>query len=166
VVACAGIGWDAHVVRELAARRRGHIRMRTWLGPIASAIRTYDFPRFRVTAADGRHAEGVIAFALNARPYAAFFRPLPETRTDDGLLDVAIVDRAGFLRLVRLAWNAWRSPRGIEGLPGVTVLRSPSFRVESERDVPWQADGDVGGRTPVDMLVEPAAVRFFRPRPS
>ncbi len=164
MLACAGIGWDAHVVRALAARRKGHITFGTWLRPIWSALREYRFPRFTVTAADGTTADGVFAIVLNCAPYAAFFRPDPSARPDDGVLECLLVREATAATMVRLAWKARRGTMALDS--AVTALRSTSFRVTSETPVPWQVDGDVGADTPVDILVRPGAVRLLRPRPA
>jgi diacylglycerol kinase family enzyme len=43
------------------------------------------------------------------------------------------------------------------------VLRSRSFRIEAPRPLPVQIDGDVGGETPLDILVRPAAIRVIAP---
>lgn len=161
MVACAGVGWDAAVVRGLASRRSGHITFSTWIGPILSALREYGFPPFRVTDADGRAEEAVLALFLNVRPYAAFFRPVPAARPDDGLLDVLLVRREAVRSLPGIAWRAFRGRDPVR--PGVEVLRSPAFRVESVGPVPWQVDGDVGGDTPLAMLVRPRALRVLRP---
>lgn len=164
LVACAGVGWDAHVVRELAARRRGHITFSTWLAPIFRALRDYPFPEFRVSGADGTAESAVLALFLNVRPYAAFFRPLPHARADDGMLDALLVRREAVRRLPAIAWRAWRGrpPAG----DGVVVLRASSFRVEADSPVPCQVDGDVAGSTPVDMLVRPGCLRLVLPGPT
>ena len=173
MLACAGVGWDAHVVRALAENRKGHITFGTWLRPIASALRDYRFPRFRVTATSGADAgrveEGVFAIALNCAPYAAFFLPEPAARPDDGLIDLLLVRNASALTMLRLAWKARRfghrrNTRNTMANDGAVVtLRGRSFRIDGDTAVPYQIDGDVGGVTGVDILVRPRAIRLMRP---
>jgi YegS/Rv2252/BmrU family lipid kinase len=160
-VACVGVGWDAHVVRLLSKARTGHIGFTTWAQPIAKAMLDYEFEPLRVVAADGTAAEGVLAIVFNTRPYAAFFTPLPGARRDDGLLDVLVLARAGLLDVPRLAWKGRRGTLGDD--KSATVLRSRSFRIEAPRPLPVQIDGDVGGETPLDILVRPAAIRVIAP---
>lgn len=160
-VACVGVGWDAHVVRLLARARKGHISFSTWAKPIAKAMLDYEFEPLRVVAADGSSAEGVVAIAFNTRPYAAFFTPVPGARRDDGLLDVLVLARAGLLDVPRIAWKGRRGTLGDDEL--ATVLRSASFRIQAARPLPVQIDGDVGGETPLDILVRPAAIRVLVP---
>lgn len=162
-VACAGIGWDAHVVRLLAKARKGHITFATWLTPIAKAVREYRFEPFRVVAADGSSAEGVFAMVLNTKPYAAFFTPVPGARSDDGMLDALVLTRGGVLDFARWAWKGRAGT--LHRDRSAVVLRSASFRVESASPLPVQLDGDVGGETPLDILVRPAAIRVLVPAP-
>jgi YegS/Rv2252/BmrU family lipid kinase len=167
--ACAGVGWDAHVVRELAARRGGHITLGSWLGPIRSAVRDYDFPVVRVVPGiaagkDGAGArEGFLALFLNCRPYARFFVPAPDARPDDGLLDAVLVRPEGRRHLARIAWRAWRGTLARD--PDVTILRAASFRVEADRPVPCQVDGDTAGAAPAELTVRPGTLRVLAPDP-
>ena len=160
-VACVGVGWDAHVVRLLSKARKGHISFSTYAQPIAKAMLDYEFEPLRVVAADGTSAEGVVAIVFNTRPYAAFFTPVPGARRDDGLLDVLVLARAGLLDVPRLAWKGRMGTLGDD--KSATVLRSTAFRIEAKRPLPVQIDGDVGGETPLDILVRPAAIRVIAP---
>ncbi|MCE9636700.1 MAG: hypothetical protein K8T90_13435 [Planctomycetes bacterium] len=163
MLACAGAGWDAHVVAALAAKRKGHIQVSTWFGPIASALRDYDFPVFRVDAPGEPPREAVLALFLNCRPYAKFFTPAPAALPGDGLLDAVLIAPDGRSHLPRIAWRAWR--RTLAADPCVTVVRATSFRVASERAVPLQVDGDPAGATPADLIVRPATLRILVPGP-
>jgi diacylglycerol kinase family enzyme len=115
----------------------------------------------RVTTPDGTSAEGVMALVFNTRPYAAYFTPAPGARRDDGLFDAVVLRRGGALDIPRWTW------KGLCGTlyrdSSATLLRAASFRVESDAALPWQADGDVGGDTPLDIVVRPAALRVIVP---
>ena len=160
-VACVGVGFDAHVVRRLAKARRGHISFATWIVPIAKSVAEYEFRPLRVTATDGASAEGVFAMFLNTRPYAAWFTPAPAARRDDGILDAVVLARRGALDVPRWAWKAWRGTLASDH--SATFLRAASYRIEAQHPLPAQIDGDVGGETPVDILVRPAALRVLTP---
>jgi diacylglycerol kinase (ATP) len=162
-VACVGVGWDAEVVRLLSESRTGHIRFASWFKPITKALREYAFDPFRVVAADGSSAEGVFAMVLNTRPYAAFFTPVPDARPDDGVLDALVLSRGGLLDFARWAWKA-RFGR-LDRDRSAALLRSTGFRIEGPRPIPVQIDGDVGGATPLDILVRPSAIRVLAPAP-
>jgi YegS/Rv2252/BmrU family lipid kinase len=160
-VACVGVGWDAHVVKLLSKARTGHIRFGTWVKPIAQALLEYEFEPLRVVAEDGRTAEGALAIVFNTRPYAALFTPVPGARRDDGLLDVLVLAKGGLADLPRWAWKGHAGT--LDRDRSATVLRSTRFRIESAKPLPVQIDGDVGGETPLDILVRPAAIRVIAP---
>ncbi len=160
-VACLGVGWDAYVVRLLSRARKGHIRFASWVAPIAKALWTYRLEPLRVTAADGTAVEGELAIVFNTRPYAAFFTPLPGARSDDGLLDALVLRSGGPLDVPRWTWKGLRGTLGEDA--SAAVVRSTSFRIDAPRPLPVQVDGDVGGETPVDILVRPGALRVLRP---
>jgi diacylglycerol kinase (ATP) len=159
-LACLGVGLDAHVVGALTARRRGHISFHSYALPLLASLARRNFAPLTVTA-DGVVVPGVFALVMNARPYAAFLTPVPAARCDDGLLDVLVVRRGGPLSVPR--WT-FRSLRGTLGRDAdVTVVRAARVRVEADVPAPWQVDGDVGGTTPVDIVVLPGAVTLLRP---
>ncbi len=160
-VACAGVGLDAYVVEALTRRRRGHIGFHSYAAPVLQAARGYDARAMHVRAADGREASGSLTLVLNTRPYAAFFEPAPGASTRDGLLDVVVLRGGGTLRLARWAAAALRG-RLLRDADAVH-LRTPAVRIDADDALPWQIDGDVGGRTPLDILVRPAALRIVRP---
>ena len=85
----ASVGFDAEVVRLLAARRTGHIRHSTWVRPILQALGSYQFPEIRVTT--DRHLKPVRtrwAFIFNLPRYALGLRFVAEGHCADGKLDV------------------------------------------------------------------------------
>jgi diacylglycerol kinase (ATP) len=161
MLACAGVGWDAHVVHAMTACRRGPIELRSWIGPLASALRDYRFPRFRVTPAGGAPVECVMALFLSCRPYARFLVPAPAAVPDDGLLDLVLVRPEGARRLGRLAWRAWRGR--MAGDPSVVALRAASAQVDSDGPVPVQVDGDAAGHTPVGVRLRPRRLHVLVP---
>jgi diacylglycerol kinase (ATP) len=161
-VACAGIGLDAHIVADLAARRRGHIRYLSYAGPMWRTVRRYGMPVVTVQDTDSGHTvEGTQVIVLNMRPYAAFLEPAPDASAVDGLLDVVVLSGSGAARVLRWSLRAIRS-RLLDD-PDATRLRCRAVRVTSTVPAPVQIDGDVGGTTPVDMLVSPRALRILRP---
>jgi len=70
----------------------------------------------------GASAEGVFAVVFNARPYAAFFTPVPAARPDDGVLDALVLKKGGVLDLPRWAWKGRRGTLASD--ESATVLRS------------------------------------------
>ena len=160
-LACIGVGWDAHVVESLSASRKGHIHFASYVRPVLRATLDYRFPRLTVETYDGEQATGELAMILNCRPYAAFFTLIPDARSDDGLLDAIVLERRGALDIPRWIWKAKRGTLHRDA--GARVLRSRGFRITSTEPAPFQIDGDVGGATPLDVLVRPGVIRVLAP---
>jgi len=155
---CAGVGWDAEVLRRLEEARQGPISFRTYLKPIAAAVMGYEFPEIRVHV-DGEEIRGSILFVGNIRNYAGFFTVTPDAVFDDGLLDVCVIKKGhkrDFLRWLAAAY-AGRLGRYNE----VVVRRGREIRVESDRPLSYQVDGDCAGETPVTIRVRPGAGRVL-----
>lgn len=87
----------------------------------------------------------------------------PEIRPDDGKLDVCLVLVPTAAESIRSGWRVLRRRRKL--LPNVRWLRARrSVRVESNRALPAQGDGDLIGETPVEVAVVPGAVRVIVPK--
>ena len=152
----AGVGFDAHVVRSLDARRTGAIGLLSYALPAAGAVAAFDFPPL-VVRADGRHlwgpARGVVMVA-NVPQYGTGFPIVPHARADDGRLDVLCLPCAGrgdLLKLFALAAVGDHLPRGVSAT-------AAHVEVTADAPVPVQVDGDPGGTLPLTVDVLPAAV--------
>ncbi len=161
MVACVGIGLDADVVRRVSAKRSGHIGQSTYIGPILQSLRHYSWAPFRAFIDDRDPLEGHALLVLNMRPYAAFLTPVPDASATDGLLDVVVMRGAGTLRMAR--WSARSLIGRLLHDGAVTRVRAERVRVESETALPFEIDGDVGGETPVDMLMRSRVLQILRP---
>ncbi len=157
-----GVGWDAHVVRAVAAGRRGRLGKHRYLVPAVRATFDYGFPRLSVRRGSGGAPRSArLVFACNTRNYAAFFTLTPRARPDDGLLDFLVVTEGAARNLLRwtLAALAGRLPRYRE----VRCFQGRELRVEAERPVPWQIDGDPGGTTPVTISLDARTLEVIVP---
>jgi len=161
-LACAGVGFDAHVVATLSAQRRGHIGFSSYAAPTLRAVREYRAAPLRVTDDGGAVHDAHHVLVLNMRPYAAFLTPVPDASATDGLLDVVLLRGDGVVRLAR--WTLRAALGRLVADRDAVHLRTSRLRVESAGTAPVQIDGDVGGATPVDMLVVPRALAILRPR--
>lgn len=157
----AGVGFDAHVVHELARIRTGPIRMTSYLLPAALAVKAYNYPPLRVWV-DGREVFGPaagFAFVGNIAEYGTGFPILPHARSDDGLLDVCVMPCRSPADLVQLFLRAAAGEH--LAMEGVVYLKGRQVRVESPDPVAVQLDGDSAGHTPVDIDLLPARVPFI-----
>ncbi len=160
--ACVGAGFDARVVRNLAARRAGPIRWSDYLGPLLSAWKETsdadDDMELRLDGGDARR--GQVMIVSNLVRYGGFFRIAPRARTDDGLFDVVLFERGGSVDLLR---HIARVLRGrLETSRGVRTARARLISVRPAahaRGIPVQVDGEPLGELPVEIGVLPGAIR-------
>jgi diacylglycerol kinase (ATP) len=156
-----GVGIDGMTVRELERRRTGPITKATYVGALVRALRGYRAPSLRVEL-DGRAVEGKFGLVLisNIVHYGGVFRLSPDRRLDDGLFEVYLFRDASPAALAGVAL------RGLLGrLPGGAgeLRRARRARIESDRPVAYQVDGDFRGETPVELEVADRQYRLLVP---
>ena len=159
----ASIGFDAEIVREVHAARRGNIRRWQYVGPIWRAWRqSLRTPPLRIVCDDDpAPLTGRSLFVINQPTYALRFQIAAQADGHDGRLDLRIYDWKSRWELLWLAWNAWCG--GWDRLPQVTSRTVRRVRIDSDRPVPVQIDGDPLGETPVEIAIVPDALAVYAP---
>ncbi len=158
-----GVGFDAWVVEQLAAVRKGHIGYYTYLGPLWRAFRQYDFPPC-VVEADGQllfAGRGLVFVGILPR-YSLGLRLLGRAVHDDGSLDVCIYPCAGRLTLVSHSLRTLL--RRHVGRGGVIYRKCRTVHITSPARVPVECDGDPAGTLPARIEILPSALRLLVPR--
>jgi diacylglycerol kinase (ATP) len=160
-----GVGFDGEVVRRLTAARSGHISHLSYFWPIWRTFWEHDFPRMKIVA-DGQELfnDFGLAFVGNISRYAVGLRICRDARFDDGLLDLVVFscrERTGLM--LHAAWTLLR----LHPLKGdVLYQRVRHVRIETDRPVPSETDGNVGPSTPLEIAVAPEGIRLLVPPPS
>ncbi len=158
----AGFGFDADVVRRVDESRQGYIRHWSYVRPMLQAFRNYDFPEMRFYVDDDPEPRlASLGFVVNV-PMYGFRLPIAKSADpNDGLLDLRLFSPkslgqfAGhFARLI-----CHRHERHAS----VQCLQAKKVRVECDRPVPVQVDGDPAGFTPATIQLEPAGLRVIVP---
>ena len=157
-----GVGFDGEVVRRLSAVRTGHISHLSYFWPMWRTFWEHDFPRMRIIA-DGEEIfdDYGLAFVGNISRYAVGLRICRDALYDDGLLDLVVFScRQQTALMLHAAWTLLR----LHPLKGnVLYRRVRNVRIETDRPVPSQMDGDVGPDTPVDISISPDRIRLLIP---
>lgn len=178
-------GFDAEVVGQMHAVRRGHINRWSYTRPILAALAKYRFPQlpFRI---DEQPAPSTAAwiFVFNVPRYAASLEFCPQADPLDGQLDVCTFQRGGIAFGVgyfsRLFFRSHQSMRGfrhqrcsqimIESPPAFSGRSHAKLRVASggdsggdDGDCPYQIDGDPGGVLPLKVKVLPGRLKLLTP---
>ena len=156
-----GIGFDARVVKEVAAKRRGPISKLSYVRAAAAALRGYAPPELTVTL-DGETLDRPYGLVLvsNVGHYGSFLRLATETRIDDGEFEVYLFPDAGRSALLSQAVRG-AVGRGLSS--DVEVRRARSVNVTSSVPVPYQVDGDPGGETPVELALSDTQYTLLAP---
>jgi len=157
----ASAGFDAQVVYDFHRQRTGAIRMIEYFFWSLRAIFTYRTPRLRVTADGVKLPDASFVLASNLPEYGG---PLAFTRgasTDDGFLDLLVFSSWGRLNIVRLFLEAFAGDPC--SMPGVTYVKAKTARIEADGPLPWQVDGDPGQKLPLEIGIQPKAVRLVAP---
>ncbi len=158
----ASCGFDAAVVHQTHANRRGNIRKWHYLPPIWNSIRKYDHPPLRVFV--NEESEPRIArlvMAVNLPAYALGIPFAPQATGEDGQLDLCLFERGSTFQMARYLGHVIAGQH--QTLSDVTCLKASRVRIEADVAVPWQMDGDPAGFSPVTLEVLPKALEVFAP---
>ena len=99
----------------------------------------------------------LLAAFANTPLYGGGMRIAPQAKMDDGLLDVCIVGSVTRLRLMRLFPSVYSGSH--LKVREVDYFQTSRVRVETKHPVDVYADGEFVCRTPVEVGVEPGALK-------
>jgi diacylglycerol kinase (ATP) len=85
----------------------------------------------------------------------------PTIQSDDGLLDVCVFAPRSVFDAFTIMWRLLR--RDFSPHPAMSYRRGSRIRVETTPPCTAQADGELIGQTPLDIVVEPLSVRLLVP---
>ena len=85
----------------------------------------------------------------------------PEIQSDDGVLDVCVFSPRSLWDAIRIMWRLLR--RDFSSHPAMRYRRGSRIRIETNPPCEAQADGELIGQTPLDIVVEPLSVRLLVP---
>jgi YegS/Rv2252/BmrU family lipid kinase len=164
-VNAAGFGFDAAVVSE-AVKLPGLRGLPLYVAAVFRAVGGLQCPNVRVTLGGRTWEQPVLMVAAaNGRCYGGGMKIAPEAETDDGLLEVCLIDRVGKFKVVRCLPSFIQGTHG--RIPEVHFFRVPELTLEFLDPVPVQFDGDLLGRAPAAgtyrITVLPAALRVIVP---
>jgi diacylglycerol kinase (ATP) len=161
-----GVGLDAEAARYAGGVYRN---LRGRLRYLLSAVRALiGFQPIRVrvvVAADPPteiNANVLLLGVLNTPSYGAGLCLAPDAQTDDGKLDLVLLEDMHFLQVLALIPSL--AYRGELRTARVRRFRVERVRIETHRTCSFHGDGEILGNTPVEVEVVPKAVRILRPR--
>jgi len=158
----ASCGFDAAVVEQLDEVRSGHISRLSWIRPILTTIRRYQYPPLKCTI-DGVESSMPFhwAFVFNIPKYAIGLQFTPAAKPTDGLLDVCTYRGGGILRGFWYMFNTFAGRH--QRLDATQLSQFKKLMITSDSSVPYELDGDPGGYLPLEIEVKPDAIRLLLP---
>jgi diacylglycerol kinase family enzyme len=153
----AGAGLDAAVVRRIPASGPRAI---AYLVGLARAMRGFAAPHFEVRAGGQFFAGSCVAvIAANGPTCGGGMRLAPAARHDDGFLDVILFDRIGLWRAATLVPGLYNG-RAVRDR-AVRTIRCHEALITSDPPCDVEADGQLIGRTPLSVRIQPASLQVL-----
>jgi len=157
---CAGIGFDADIVRRVSQRRTEKgISFATYILPILESLFSYSFPRLAIKIDEQEVAEGCTFLIIgNMLRYGGPFRIFPSADPRDGELEICCMFGKSKLNFIRYGFASLLGimPRQ----SGVKYFRGRKIEITCASGVSVQMDGDYFGDLPVKFEILPAATRL------
>jgi len=159
-VQLAGVGLDAQAVKETS------VAFKRSFGPLsylisAAQIASRPPPHLVIESKGAKTMEGSFVLIGNGRLYGGPFPFFKRALIDDGLLDVVVFKRIGYLDIIRYLQEVIFSSS--ISMPELEYFQTKRLRVSSEEDVPVEVDGEVVGTCPVEFRVRERGLRVLAP---
>jgi len=159
-VLMTGAGLDAFAVHK--ANMKLKKLLGKWVYGLAGFIHYPEYTHHEIIVlADGEEkGRGFHVIVANSPLYGGSYRIAPNTKLDDGLLDVCIFTKKGAFHDIRYMYGVIRSSHFT--FPDVKLFQAKKIRLEGE-DVPYHLDSEPIGNLPVDIEVIPGAINVIVP---
>jgi diacylglycerol kinase (ATP) len=161
-----GVGLDAEASKYASGSyRRIPGRARYLLAAIRALLSFRAF-HVRITLLENRHesleCSALLAAVLNTPSYGAGLYLAPQARADDGILNLVLLENLRPMEILRLlpAFAA----RGALNTTRIRRFTTTHVRIETDSPLWFHGDGELLGRTPVEITVMPRAIRILRAR--
>ena len=162
-VQLGGVGLDAQVVKETS------LALKRSFGPLsylisAAHIAARQPPKLFIESDNSSVREGSFVLIGNGRLYGGPFPFFKQAVMDDGLFDVVVFKRLGYLEIIKYLQDVVFSSE--IRVPEVEYFQTRRLRVTSEQDVPLELDGELAGNCPVDFQIQKKLLRVLAPPPA
>jgi diacylglycerol kinase (ATP) len=159
-VQLAGVGLDAQVVQETSSKLRRNFGPLSYLIS-AAQIAARQPPRLFIESENASINEGSFVLVGNGRFYGGPFPFFKHAVIDDGLIDVVVFKRLGYLEIIKYLQNVVFSSE--IHTPEVEYFQTRRLRVDSDETVPVELDGELVGNCPVEFGIHERALRVLAP---
>ena len=162
-VQLGGVGLDAQVVKETS------LAFKRSFGPLsylisAAQIAARQPPKLFIESEHASTNEGSFVLIGNGRLYGGPFPFFKHASIDDGLFDVVVFKRLGYLEIIKYLQDVVFSSD--IHVPEIEYFQTRRLRITSEQDVPVELDGELAGNCPVEFQIQKKALQVLAPAPS
>ena len=157
-VQLAGVGLDAQVVKETSSQLKRNFGPLSYLIS-AAQIAARQPPRLFIQSEDASIDEGSFVLVGNGRLYGGPFPFFKHAVIDDGLLDVIVFKRLGYLEIIKYLQDVIFSSD--IRVPEIEYFQTRRVRVESNQTVPVEVDGEWVGNCPVEFTLHERSLRVL-----
>jgi diacylglycerol kinase family enzyme len=119
-------------------------------------------PKLFIQSEDASIDEGSFVLVGNGRLYGGPFPFFKRAALDDGLLDVIVFKRLGYLEIIKYLQDVVFSSN--IRVPEIEYFQTVRLRVESDQTVPVELDGELVGNCPVEFSLQENSLRVLVPR--
>ena len=159
-VQLGGVGLDAQVVKETS------LAFKRSFGPLSYLISAAQIagrkpPKLAIESESAPVQEGSFVLVGNGRFYGGPFPFFKHALIDDGLFDVVVFKRLGYLEIIKYLQDVVFSSD--IRVPEIEYFQAQRLRITSEQDVPVELDGELAGNCPVDFQIKEKALRVLAP---
>jgi YegS/Rv2252/BmrU family lipid kinase len=151
----AGAGYDSYVISRLPAQVPSRS---SYLAGVVAGLLRYRPPRFVIGKPERVIDERLwVIFVANARYCGNAMDVAPHARIDDGRLDIVAVAALHPLRVLARLRKLYDG--SLVGDPAVRSFATERLLIEATPVTEVEADGQIVGSTPVEIGIEPGALR-------
>ena len=118
-------------------------------------------PKLFIESENAPVEEASFVLIGNGRLYGGPFPFFKHAVLDDGLFDVVVFKRLGYLEIMKYLQDVVFSS-DIRA-PEVEYFQTQRLRVTSEQDVPVELDGELAGNCPVEVRIQKKALQVLAP---
>ena len=158
----AGVGLEANMLEGTDRELKERYGIFAYIMGGIQALRDYKESHYHLVL-DGNNIEcdGLTCLIANAGSFGVPGLTLdPKVKIDDGLLDVFVISKTDLAGLFSLAASV---VGGTEKKGSAQHWQAKKVRIEAEPRQPTQADGEMWGKSPVEIHVRPKALKVIVP---
>jgi diacylglycerol kinase (ATP) len=158
----ASCGFDADVVQRLHAQRKGHIRHWSYARPIFESIGNYSYPLIEIWVDDRPEPlQCRWAFIFNVPRYAMNLPIVTDADPTDGWLELCSFREGNLLRGLYYLAAVITGRHRYSSESHFCKFKKIRITAVEGQEVPFQIDGDPGGKLPLEIEILPSCFRVM-----